>query len=152
MSKYQDVDLVAAQAKRGRVLKGAERDAAIQRLADSKREKAELARKIAVASVRVDRRIAQRVAGKGGSVTFSCRGLGDTLSESDQRNELAARIAARRAENSERKLRQSAAHMDMACERAWNRRLDVRPIIEREMALREDSVEDGPDQLALLRS
>jgi hypothetical protein len=127
---------VAAKAEKGRSLQGAEKAAVLQRLANSKREKAEVARKVAVAAVKVERRIAQRLAGLDGSATFSSRGLGNTLTESDQRNQLAAQIAERRQENSERKLRQQedrAAHMDTACKRAWDNRLDVRPIIEREL-------------------
>ena len=129
----------AAKAKKGRTLDEAEKAAVLQRLENSKREKAEVARKVAVAAVKVDRRIEQRMKSPGGSTSFSSRGLGNTLAESDQRNELAARIAERRQENSERKLRQHedrAAEMDSACERAWENRLDVRPIIRRELAQR----------------
>ena len=130
---------VPAKAKKGRSLQDAEKAAVLQRLENSKREKAEVARKVAVAAVKVDRRIEQRMKSPGGSTSFSSRGLGNTLAESDQRNELAARIAERRQENSERKLRQHedrAAEMDSACERAWENHLDVRPIIRRELAQR----------------
>ena len=148
-------DHLPAKAKKGRSLQGAERAAVIQRLENSKREKAEVARKVAVAAVKVERRIAQRLEGLDGSVSFSSRGLGNTLAETEQRNELAAQLASRRAENSERKLRQQedrAAHMDSACERAWDNRLDVRPIIEREMARRDDTIDDALDRLDTILS
>jgi hypothetical protein len=132
-------------------LEGAEKVAAIQCLQASKREKAEVARKVAVAAVKVERRIAQRLNGLDGRVSHSPRGLaGDPLAENDQRNELAAQIASRREENSERKLRQQedrTAHADTACQRAWDNRLDVRPIIDREMALRGGSLDDDLDHL-----
>jgi hypothetical protein len=146
----RDGDHLPAKAKRGRSLKGAERAAVIERLKDSKRKKAEVARKVAVASVKVERRIAQRLEGLDGSISHSPRGLSDTLAESDQRNQLAARIASRRAENSERKFRQQedrAAHMDTACQRAWDNRLRVEQIIVREMSSRQDGWEDDIDSL-----
>jgi len=139
-------DHVPAKAKKGRLLEGAEKAAAIKRLEDAEQaavakalRNGMVSRQVAVAAVRVERRIAQRLEGLDGSVSHSSRGLGNPLKESDQRNELAAQIAERRQENSERKLRQQedrAAEMDSACERAWENRLDVRPIIRRELAQR----------------